>query len=142
MAPVSDSAASATTYFRITTPEREAELHERLRYPRVPGLQGGPRPIAKLGCGRNGSRRPGTRSLGEEPCHVGEGLDLDRVARGVEEEQGGLLSRLSLEADVRLDQESDALRPQPARQRLPIGHRQHDAEVAHGHAVIIHGVSL
>ncbi len=52
------------------------------------------------------------------------------------------LARLALEADVGLDDEFDAQAGQPLRRGLPLGHGQHDAEMAHRHAMAVNGIAL
>jgi len=58
------------------------------------------------------------------------------------EEERRLLAGLSLKAQVRLDDEAYARRPQPFRQRLPLAHLQHHAEVRHRHIVAVDGVAV
>ncbi len=57
------------------------------------------------------------RLFGEDLAHIGEGLELERIAGRIEEEHRRLLADLALEADIGRDDEADAgfLQPQPAR---------------------------
>ncbi|SBV34318.1 protein of unknown function [uncultured Sphingopyxis sp.] len=66
---------------------------------------------------------------------ISKGLELERIARGVEKEHRRLLARLAREARVRFDHECDIVRLQPLGERLPFGGRQHDAEMRHGHVM-------
>jgi hypothetical protein len=68
---------------------------------------------------------------GEDLSHVGERLELEGVAEGVEEEHRRLLADLAREADVGLDHEARSCVQQASCQALPIRHRQDRAEVAH-----------
>ena len=78
------------------------------------------------------------RSFREHHGVVGEGLELQRVAGGVEEEHRRLLAGLALEADLRLD---DELRSRPpsacAASALPLRQGQDRPEVAHRHVVAV-----
>ena len=58
--------------------------------------------------------------LGEQLPKVGEGLHLDRVARGIAEEHRRLLARLALEAHVGFDDELGASGCQPVGEVLPV----------------------
>ena len=69
---------------------------------------------------------------------IGEGFQLDGVAGGVVEEHGRLLAGLALETDIGRNQEID-LAFKARGHRLPVGHWQDEAEMAHGHAVAVNG---
>src|ERR1700693_6037171 len=58
-----------------------------------------------------------------------ECLEFQCIARRVQEEHSGLLADFALEADMRLDDEFDPGRREFVRCRLPLIHRQHDAEM-------------
>src|SRR3546814_2959530 len=64
---------------------------------------------------------------------MGEGLEFERVARGVVKEHRRLLARLARKARVRFDHELGPRRLQPPGERLPFGRRQYDAEMRHRH---------
>src|SRR5690348_4189029 len=70
-----------------------------------------------------------TRSLREQLAPVRERLELQRVAGRVEQEHRGLFAGLALEAHVRFDHEARAGGAQFLRQRVPLVHVQHQAEV-------------
>src|SRR5260370_15874043 len=63
-----------------------------------------------------------------------ERLELQGISGRIEEEQRGLLSRLALEADVRLDHEFDLMLLEPVGQRPPLIHFQHHTAVRNRHA--------
>jgi hypothetical protein len=71
---------------------------------------------------------------------VGESLKLQRVACGIEEEHGGLLTHFALEADVWFDDEVDASIAKAIGERLPLVHRKNDAEVRDRDVVAIDGI--
>jgi hypothetical protein len=73
---------------------------------------------------------------------VPESLELERIARGIEEEHRRLLAHLALEAHVGLDHEADAGFLEAPGEGLPLGHREDRAEVAHRHVVAVHGARL
>ena len=73
----------------------------------------------------------------EQHCVVGKGLELKRIAAGVEKEHRRLLTREPLEADIGLDAKGYARRPDAFGQCLPLRHRQHHAEMRHGHIMPI-----
>ena len=62
----------------------------------------------------NGSDDSGTIRVdgpslpGKQPTRISKGLELERVARGVEQEHGRLFADFADEADVGLDDEADA----------------------------------
>src|SRR5215813_11719576 len=66
-----------------------------------------------------------------------ERLELEGVARRVEEKKRCLLSGLALETDVRLDHETDPVLLQSLGQRRPGIHFQHHTAVRYRHAVAI-----
>ena len=76
-------------------------------------------------------------SFGEKILQRRKALELDRSAGRVEKKHGGLLTRLTLEADVRLNHKMGASSREFVCQSLPLGHVQHRAEVAHRHVVAI-----
>jgi hypothetical protein len=70
--------------------------------------------------------------FGEELVEVGEGLELEGVAGGVEEEHGGLFAGLAFEAGVGFDDKFDIGRADAFGQLLPVGGGEDDAEVGDG----------
>lgn len=76
--------------------------------------------------------------LREQRRHVGEGLELDGVARRIEKEHGGLLAHFALKADVRLDDEVHFGGLQLVSQFSPLRHAERGAEMAHRYLVIVH----
>ena len=76
-------------------------------------------------------------SAGEDPRVLGERLELERVAGGVEQEHRPLLARLAREAHVRLDDERDVGSSQPLGERVEVGHRQDQPEVGDRHVVAV-----
>src|SRR5689334_1673066 len=71
-----------------------------------------------------------------------EGFELQRVARWVQEEHGGLLPGLPLEANVGLDDELDLERAHTLRQGIPVVHLQHNAAMRHWNAVAVHRIEV
>jgi len=76
--------------------------------------------------------------MGKKLGGILEGLELQGIAARVKEKHCRLLADLALEADMGLDDETDAGRSQLVSQFLPFGHRQHHAKMAHRHIVAIH----
>src|SRR3954467_13304424 len=87
-------------------------------------------------------RNAGHECSGREELRLDilECLELQGIPGRVQEKQGGLLARLTLEADVRLDDKLHAVLFQPLSQPLPVAHFQHDAKVWNGHTMPIHRV--
>ena len=83
----------------------------------------------------------GALVLREQVRGVGHRLELERVAGGIEQEHGGLLTGLAFEADRGLDHELDVRQPEPFRQGLPFVHRQHQSEVRHRHVLTVDGIA-
>src|SRR3546814_8096873 len=83
-----------------------------------------------------------TSSRGKNHRIIGERLELQCVARGIVKKHRRLFARLPGEADMRLDDKRRARAPQPIGERVPIGHRQHDAEMRHGHVVAVDRVGV
>src|SRR5690606_31716290 len=80
--------------------------------------------------------------LGEQGVEILEGLELQRIARRVEEEHGGLLARFALEAHIGFDHEPGAGVLQLLGQRFPDGHLEDRAKMAYRHIVIIDTAGL
>src|SRR5262249_38905610 len=53
-----------------------------------------------------------------------------------------LFAYLPLKADIRLDHELRAERPEPRRERFPLIPCEHDAEVRHGHVMTVDGIAV
>jgi len=87
--------------------------------------------------GRSQSDGAVPRSASEQLPHIREGLELERIARGVEKEHRRLLSPLAGKARVRFNHESDVVRDQPVGERLPVGGREDDAEMRYWHRMTI-----
>lgn len=68
---------------------------------------------------------------------VGKGLELKRVATGIEKEHRRLLTRQPLEANIRRNAKGYARRADALGQFLPLRHRQHHTEMRHGHIMSI-----
>ena len=64
-------------------------------------------------------------------------LELDGVAGGVEEEQGGLFAGFAFETDVWLDDEVGAGGLQTLGEFVPLLHGEHDAEMTAGNVVAV-----
>ena len=73
--------------------------------------------------------------LCEELAHIRKCLELQRIARGIEKEHGGLLAHLALESNVGFDDELDAGCSKSIGERLPVLHRKDDTEVGNGNVV-------
>src|SRR6185369_11855030 len=73
-------------------------------------------------------------------AYVLERLELQRVARGIQEKHRRLLAGLSGEPDVRLDDELDPSSAQSIGQSAPVVHFQDDTAVRHRNAVPVHRV--
>ena len=67
-----------------------------------------------------------------------ESLELQRVARWIEEKEGRLFSRRTFKADARLDNEGNFLLRQPRRKFFPIFHGKNCTEMTHGHQIAVH----
>src|SRR5690606_9852471 len=78
----------------------------------------------------------------EQRVKVLEGLELQRVARWIEEEHGGLLARFALETHIRLDNELRAGLLQLFGQHFPDRHFKHRAKVAYRHVVVVNTAGL
>ncbi len=94
---------------------------------------------------RHGVYRPGARRadyLANNSPGSAKALNSSALPQGVEEEHRRLLAHQPLEAHMRLDHETRAGGTQPLGQRLPFGHRKHQAEVPHGHIVAVHPASM
>src|SRR5690606_25678651 len=87
-------------------------------------------------------RSAGLLLLREQRVQVAESLELQGVAGGIEDEERGLLARLTLEADARLDHPARRrLGAQPLGQGTPGLHVQHDTEVRHRHVLAVDGAA-
>jgi hypothetical protein len=75
--------------------------------------------------------------FGEELAEIGERLKFQSVTRGVEEEHGCLLTHLTLETNIGLDDEIDAGTAKTVSQRLPLLHWKNDPKVGNGNVVTI-----
>jgi hypothetical protein len=78
----------------------------------------------------------------EELADILEGLELESITAGVEEEHGCLLTDLTLEANVRLDHELGAKRRQAFGEGFPLIPLQDDAEVRYGYVMSIYRVAM
>src|SRR6266851_2362349 len=78
--------------------------------------------------------------LGEQLTDVGECLELESVAGGIEEEHGGLFACFALEPDVGFDDEGDACAAQTIGKPLPCRRGQDDSEVRNGNVMAVDGV--
>jgi len=86
-------------------------------------------------------RRSGSLSR-EELTDIGEGLELQSVARRVEKKHRSLLANLALEANVRLDYETDTCAAETVGQLLPFFHRKHNAKMRNWNIVAINGIMM
>src|SRR5262245_10979506 len=86
-------------------------------------------------------RRP-RRLLCKELRRVLEGLEFERVARRIVEEERRLFADFAAEADARLDHEARATGAQSLGQRFPGLPRQHDAEMRHGYILAVDFVEV
>lgn len=87
-------------------------------------------------------RRPGptdrrAKLVGENLLVVRKGLELERIARGIEKEHRPLLTDFAGEAHVRLDDKVDLLRTETRRKQLEIRDRENDAEMRHRDVVAV-----
>lgn len=73
---------------------------------------------------------------------VSEAFDFDRVAKGVHEKHGPLLTRLPGKAQMRLDHKTQTAGLQAFGQGLPITGLQDQAKVRHGHQLIAHAAGV
>jgi len=80
-------------------------------------------------------------SAGEEPAWIFEALKLEGVAGGVEQEKGGLFSRLTDKPGLWCDQKALLVRLQSIRQLVPMGPVENEAKVAGWYDVTIDGVA-
>src|SRR4051812_32730664 len=88
---------------------------------------------------RTGSNLRDARRLpGEQLRVVPKRLELERVARRIEEEHRRLLADFAFEAHVRLDDELRAGERQALREAFPLQHRQHHAEMPDRHGIAVH----
>ena len=78
-----------------------------------------------------------SRSGREEHRVVSKGLELERIARRILKEHRRLLAGLADKADVRRDAEFYTGSGNPVGERLPVFHRQHDAEMRHRHVMSV-----
>ena len=112
------------------------------------------RSVVKAGCKRCGlvilmvsvSLLPQENTAGHEKLHastceeltqVSECLELESVTGRVQEEHRGLLTRLTLEAGVRFDDEPHARIAKTRGQRLPLILSQYHAKMRNGHIMAI-----
>src|SRR5215469_3584371 len=87
---------------------------------------------AKVACGAFAACAPG-QSTGEELPEVFEGFELERVARGVEDEQRRLLAGGALEAGVGLHHPFNLVLLQARGELPPLRAREHHAAVGDRH---------
>ena len=80
--------------------------------------------------------------FGEELREIGEGLELEGISGGVEEEHCGLLTDLAFEACVGFDDEFHTCGTDALGERLPVGLGEDDAEVGDGDVVAVDGVAV
>ena len=83
------------------------------------------------------TKRLHVRSLCEQLRHVCEGLELQSVARGIEEKHGGLLTNFALEPDIGIDFEIDVCGDQAVAKGFPCVQSQNDTKVWDGDGVAI-----
>jgi hypothetical protein len=76
-------------------------------------------------------------SLCKQRFHALEGLELNGIAKRVQEEHRGLLAGLAFEADVGLDDELGANGFELGSKLLPLRQIHHQTEMPHRHAVAI-----
>jgi hypothetical protein len=69
-------------------------------------------------------------------------FELERIAGGIEEEHRGLFAGLTLEARVRLDDEFDAVAPDPFGQFGPLSRPQHHATVRYRNTLSVDRVEM
>ncbi len=81
-------------------------------------------------------------SLREQRAEVVEALELQRIAGRIEEKHGSLLAHFALKANVGFDHKHHARTLQPFRERLPLVHREHDAEVGDWHVVPVDWIAM
>src|SRR5215469_5246764 len=77
------------------------------------------------------------RLLREEPGGIGEGLEFERVAGRVEDEERRLLPGQALEARAGLDHPFHVLAPEPCGECGPLGEPEHHATVRHRDALAV-----
>ena len=66
-----------------------------------------------------------------------EGLELQRIARRIEEKEGRLLAGKAFKANIRLDNERNFFLRQAIGKFLPIFHGQDCTEMTHRHLIAI-----
>ena len=71
---------------------------------------------------------------------IGERFELKRISSRIEEEHRSLFAHLTLEPNIGFNHKVNPGSSQPIRKRLPIVHRQHDAEVRNWNIVAIHRI--
>ena len=69
-------------------------------------------------------------------CPIGKTLDLNGVARGVEEKHRRLLPRCPGKAQGRLQYKLHVTAQQAFFESVPVGHGQYHAKMRHGHPVL------
>src|ERR1700742_815357 len=79
-------------------------------------------------------------SMRKQLAGVLEGLELQRIAGRVIQEEGRLLAYLAPEADPWLNDEALPGPGEPSAQFMPALPRQHDTEVRDRHLMTVHGV--
>src|SRR5215213_6681819 len=75
--------------------------------------------------------------LGEQARWILEGLELERVAGWVVQEQRGLLADLAAKADAGLDDEARAAFAQARRELVPVVPVEHHAEMRNWHVLAV-----
>jgi hypothetical protein len=78
----------------------------------------------------------------KELVHIGKRLKLKSIARRVEKEHGRLFTHLSLEADIRLNDETNTGSAQTIRQGLPVLHGKYHPKVRHRNVVTIYRIMM
>src|ERR1700689_5142652 len=88
--------------------------------------------------------RPASTYSGcEELCrYVLKGLELQSVARRIEEKKRSLLARGIRKANTGLDHELHLMLFEPQSECIPLGYIQHYTAVRHRHAVAIYWVEV
>src|SRR5581483_8182219 len=107
-----------------------SRLHIRASVPARPAE-------AELSADSDSSRATGRLSR-EHHRIVRECLQLDSISGRIEEEASRLLARKTLEADLRLDDETDAGLAELRGERFPLRHAEDHPKVPHRHILSVH----